>query len=136
MTGPIGGISGFGSRNRVSRDRRDKGPDRSVQLDFGHGLAQGLNHGIHHCGVEGMRGVQLAANHLFRAHFFCSQLFRTEVLPFELLLELNDIRLRSRHHTERRSIVRRDLKGSGKNFRDRLSAAVHRHHGTTRKVLH
>ena len=84
MTGPISGIGGFRSGDGASRDRRDKRLHRSAQRDFGDGLAQRLNHGIHHRGVEGMRGVQMAADDVFR---------------FELLLEFDDIGFRPRHNT-------------------------------------
>ena len=35
-------------------------------MDLGNSLAQGLNHGIHHGGVEGMRGMQVAEDDFFR----------------------------------------------------------------------
>ena len=65
MTGPVAGIGGLRGSDGLSGNRGDKGLRWRTQLDFGDGLAQRLNHGIHHCGVEGMRGVQVATNDIF-----------------------------------------------------------------------
>jgi len=65
-----------------------------------------------------MRGMQVAEDDFFR---------------FELLLKFDCIRFRTGHDTEGRSVVGRDLKRRGKNFRDGIGAGVHRHHGTARQ---
>ena len=65
MTSPVAGIGGFRSSNGLSGNGRDKGLRWRAQLDLGNGLAQRFNHGIHHCGVEGMRGVQVSTNDIF-----------------------------------------------------------------------
>ena len=121
MVGPVRRVGGFGSGDGASGDGGDKGPSGRAQVDLGNSLAQGLNHGIHHGGVEGMRGMQVAEDDFFR---------------FELLLKFDCIRFRTGHDTEGRSVVGRDLKRRGKNFRDGIGAGVHRHHGTARQVLH
>ena len=84
MMGPIGGIGGLFGFDPGSSDIGEIRDARGLERIFPEPLFERLKDGIHHGRVEGVRGMQAAANDVFR---------------FELLLELDDIRFRPRYDT-------------------------------------
>ena len=121
VVGPVGGIGAFFGSDEIAGDGRDEGDGGRAERNASDGLAERLDHGIHHGGVEGVRGVKRAAG---------------EALCFHAALEFLDGRIGTGDDAERRSVVGGDLKIGGEKGFEGCGGRIDGEHGTAGKILH